>query len=352
MIALIDARSDSLTFTWPEVPGAKRYVLELKTTNGDDETAFKTLSSKLTQTQARKRNLSPDTDHFFRIAPVMDDNDNKGSWITHTGQPFRTLSPEDDKRAMEAPEVSIGGNKALAVRWKQQSAEAEYELQMRDNKGGQGWTTLASNLKGTEARKKNLLPETGGYQFRVRPTNAAADADAAAFSPPSSAVVAKGLSEALRQGWFPQLKTLLKKKPDGTSSVVPLEDALGGKEFILFYVSAQWCPPCRKYTPMLANWYNNPHNNHCCEIIFLSADHDEAAFTTYFNASHPWSAIDYESDESTRQSIMASLQIQGIPRLVVVNASTGAIIENNAVGKPLDVDSWRFPHKRKQQPMQ
>lgn len=344
MIVLIDARSDSLTITWPEVPGAQRYILELKhdgtCEDNSNDAKFQELSSKLRQTQARKKNLSPDRDHWFRVAPVMADNNEQGSWIVHK-EPFRTISLKDNQTAMEAPQVSVGGNKALVVRWKASAAAAtdnSYELQMRDNQGGKEWTTVASNLKGTEARKKNLVPDNTGYQFRVRSSDAS-------FSPPSLAVVARGLSEALRQRWFLQLNTLLKTNPDGTSSSVPLEDALGGKEFVLFYVSAHWCPPCRQYTPMLANWYHA--HKHSCEIVFVSADHDASSFRTYFDASHPWSAIDFDADEATRQTLMVALRVQGIPRLVVVNAATGAIVENNAVGTPLDVTVWRDSNKRK-----
>ena len=80
MIALIDARSDSLTVTWPAVAGAKRYILEIKTPDDDDE--FRELSSKLTQTQAKKKNLVPNKEYFFRVTPVMDD-ETSGGWTSH-----------------------------------------------------------------------------------------------------------------------------------------------------------------------------------------------------------------------------------------------------------------------------
>lgn len=325
-ITLLDARSDSLTVTWPVLPGAKRYVLELKTKTED----FRELSSKLTQSQAKKKNLTSGEPYFFRVAPVMGD-ETVGSWITHD-EAFRTISKQDDDASMEAPTTSIGGNQALTVKWKAPTATTSgYELQMRENKGGESWKSIAASLSGTEAKKKNLT-SSSGYQFRVRPA-----ASEACFSPPSEPAVARGLSEALRRRWFNTLQngTLLK---NGSNQPVPLADALGGKEFLLFYVSAHWCPPCRQFTPMLANWYKTI-GKAFVEIVFLSADHDENSFQSYFTASHPWMAIDYEDD--TREQLMATLKVSGIPRLVVINATTGNIVEDNAVGKPLDLNTWR-----------
>ena len=139
--------------------------------------------------------------------------------------------------------------------------------------------------------------------------------------------------------WFQTLEdgTLLKS---GTKEPVKLEDVLGGKEFVLLYVSAHWCPPCRQFTPMLANWYKTVQNQ--VEIVFLSADHDENGFQSYF-ASHPWAAVAYDDD--TREQLMATLKVSGIPRLVVLDGQTGKIVEDNAVGKPLDLNRWRTMRK-------
>lgn len=336
--------------TWPVVAGAKKYVLEMKTMSADDDDGgFRELSSKLTQPQAKKKNLEPGQLYSFRVAPVMGNDDNVekvvGSWITHDGEPFMTLSKTEGQKSMEAPTTSIGGNRALAIKWKQPelegtAASSGYELQMRENKGGEGWKTIAASLSGTEVKKKNLVSDHG-YQFRVRPVvSNNSESNSNSFSPPCEAMVAKGLSEALKQRWFNTLEgngTLLQS--GSTLTPVPLSDALGGKEFVLFYVSAHWCPPCRKFTPMLANWYKMPTVRPFVEVVFLSADHDQDGFESYFKASHPWMAIDFEDD--TRENLMAVLKVQGIPRLVVVDASTGNIVENNAVGKPLDLNQWR-----------
>ena len=42
-------------------------------------------------------------------------------------------------------------------------------------------------------------------------------------------------------------------KADGSS--VMADSALAGKDLVLYYFSAHWCPPCRQFTPMLKDWY-------------------------------------------------------------------------------------------------
>jgi thiol-disulfide isomerase/thioredoxin len=335
-ISLIDARADSLTVTWPAASGATtRYVLEYKTSSDDN---FQELSSKLTQTQAKKKNLTPDTSYYFRVAAVTGVNGSteQNEWITHN-EAFRTLATTEEAKSMPAPTTATGGSNALVVYWTKVNGAKGYELQMRENEGGHEWTTIAASLTGTEVKKKNLT-SSKGYQFRVQPIMTDMD-DARPFSPPSDPAVAKGLSPAMKR-WFETLddSTLLRS---GVSKPVPLEDALGGKEFVLLYASAHWCPPCRKFTPMLANWYKTVQSN--VEIVFLSADHDESGFQSYFG-THPWMAVDFEDD--TREQLMAAIKVSGIPRLVVIHAETGQIVEDNAVGKPFDMNRWRAAVKR------
>jgi nucleoredoxin len=42
-------------------------------------------------------------------------------------------------------------------------------------------------------------------------------------------------------------------KSDG--SFVSADSALEGKDLVLYYFSAHWCPPCRQFTPMLKDFY-------------------------------------------------------------------------------------------------
>ena len=54
--------------------------------------------------------------------------------------------------------------------------------------------------------------------------------------------------------------------------------------------SAHWCPPCRGFTPQLAEWYTEHAASLNMEIVFASTDNNEAEFDEYFGEM-PWVAF-------------------------------------------------------------
>jgi hypothetical protein len=46
-------------------------------------------------------------------------------------------------------------------------------------------------------------------------------------------------------------------------------------------VSAHWCGPCRKFTPLLSVCYEDQPDRSEVEVVFVSADHDEEGFNEY-----------------------------------------------------------------------
>ena len=370
-IVLIDASSDSLTVTWPHVKGAVRYVLEYRRNKAGYE--YKVLSDKLTKTQVRKKNLSGASGYYFRVGAITERNKPDAepkSWMTHA-LPFKLLGHHEFQ--MESPHVSpaVGSFQTLLVSWKRSSMKGcmfQYELQMREFKGGAPWTSIASNLGGTFVKKKNLT-STNGYQFRVRPIRMENPMTPMSpnpynitgrdrpFSPPSEPIVAKGFSAGL-QRWFEQLRstTLLKYKIDDAADQdyleqVPIAESLGGKEFVLLFVSSMTNTRCQDFTSKLLKFYNSLTSKppaeyedvgaqNPLEVVLVSVDTNEEDFQGQFG-EQPWLAIDFEED--ARKDILDRLSINvddsqtgeedddDVPRLVVLNGDTGSILVDNFV---------------------
>merc|ERR1712130_685283 len=106
---------------------------------------------------------------------------------------------------------------------------------------------------------------------------------------------------------------------------VDVAEQLSGKN-VLLYFSAHWCPPCRGFTPKLAEWYTADLKAKGLEIVFVSSDRDEDAFKEYFNEM-PWLALPY-SDREKKDTLSKKYKVQGIPSVVILDPS-GALITDD-----------------------
>lgn len=105
-------------------------------------------------------------------------------------------------------------------------------------------------------------------------------------------------------------KTFLSK--EGEISARPLLE----KNIICLYFSAYWCPPCRNFTPFLAEFYHEIKKNHSdFEIIFVSRDKDQNQFEKYYKTM-PWLAIPFRDPRIN--IFQQHFNIKGIPTLVVL----------------------------------
>merc|ERR1712223_93601 len=101
-------------------------------------------------------------------------------------------------------------------------------------------------------------------------------------------------------------------KSDGSS--VPADSALAGKDLVLYYFSAHWCPPCRQFTPMLKDFYEEVEG---LEIVFVSSDRSPEDMQSYMKESHgDWLAVEHNS--TVANGLKQKYGISGIPSLVVV----------------------------------
>jgi nucleoredoxin len=95
-------------------------------------------------------------------------------------------------------------------------------------------------------------------------------------------------------------------------------EALKGTEIVGLYFSAHWCPPCRRFTPLLAKRYEElKQAGHSFEIVFVSSDQSEAAFAEYWEEM-PWKALAY-SQTATKESLSKVFGVNGIPALILLD---------------------------------
>lgn len=112
-------------------------------------------------------------------------------------------------------------------------------------------------------------------------------------------------------------------------STKPVDEALAGKDIVLVYFSAHWCPPCRRFTPLLKNFYQDVSEKGV-ELIFVSSDRSKEDMLNYMKESHgDWYAFEHGS--KIGQKLSKTFRISGIPTLVALKTD-GTIIDRNARG--------------------
>ena len=102
-----------------------------------------------------------------------------------------------------------------------------------------------------------------------------------------------------------------------------------------FYYSAGWCGPCRKTTPVLAEWYRKTKAAHPeFELIFVSGDKSDITFAEYMRKNAmPWPAVRYSD---ARDPAINQFAGKSIPWLAVVSRSGAALTKNAAGGASTD----------------
>ncbi|HJX97849.1 MAG TPA: thioredoxin-like domain-containing protein [Chthoniobacterales bacterium] len=111
------------------------------------------------------------------------------------------------------------------------------------------------------------------------------------------------------------------------------ETALENKKLIAFYFSAEWCGPCRKFTPQLVDYYKRVAPEHPeFEIVFYSSDRSQYAMEKYMlDESMPWLAIDFAKLKD--KEVLKKNAGNGIPSLVLVDSMGNIISSSYADGK-------------------
>jgi len=112
------------------------------------------------------------------------------------------------------------------------------------------------------------------------------------------------------------------------------------------YFSAHWCPPCRKFTPQLAEAYS-AHKAYVLanslaesntigeiEVIFISLDSVKSEFDSYRN-NMPWLTVPFENLHKlqVKDTLSQKFSVRGIPALIVLDGSSGKVVTKNGRGE-------------------
>ncbi|CAD8136002.1 unnamed protein product [Paramecium pentaurelia] len=106
------------------------------------------------------------------------------------------------------------------------------------------------------------------------------------------------LSENLQEG------NEIKPKPDFSKY-----------QFWGLYFSASWCPPCRQFTGMLKNFYDEIRKSKTFEIVLVTHDENERDFMKYYQKM-PWLAIPW-SEKMAISYLTRICKPQTIPHLCI-----------------------------------
>jgi len=103
-------------------------------------------------------------------------------------------------------------------------------------------------------------------------------------------------------------------KLDG-SRLKRTSDATHPEKYYVFYYTASWCPPCRKFTPSLVDWYEKNKNENF-ELVLITSDRSEQAMEEYAEKNKmPWPQL--EMKDSKRFKDKFDHGVRGIPSLIV-----------------------------------
>jgi len=137
-------------------------------------------------------------------------------------------------------------------------------------------------------------------------------------------------------------KDLLGDKLCKGTEEIDVDTAFEGAKAVALYFSAHWCPPCRGFTPKLAEFYNSNLKEKGLEVVFISSDQDEDQFKEYY-AEQPWLALPYSARDK-KAALSKKYKVEGIPSLVIINPADGSVITKDGRSAVMkDPTGEKFP---------
>lgn len=103
-------------------------------------------------------------------------------------------------------------------------------------------------------------------------------------------------------------------------------------KLVAIYCSMHRCPPCRVFTPLLTEVYNEANEDeHVLDIIFMSGDKTDEEFKEYY-AEMPWLAFP-RGNKELQNRVAKTYEVKGVPRLIMLRASDGHCLSKNCNDK-------------------
>jgi nucleoredoxin len=139
------------------------------------------------------------------------------------------------------------------------------------------------------------------------------------------ATAAAALAAAPAAGLADYLADRLVVAREGALVAAP-KDALAGRKYLAFYFSAEWCAPCKQFTPKLVAFYDAlGAKRREIEFVFISSDRSEAEMQRYIaHTGFTFPALAWAQIKTSRR--VTNYGGAGIPCLVVVDAASGKVL--------------------------
>ncbi|CAK4082330.1 unnamed protein product [Aphanomyces euteiches] len=116
-----------------------------------------------------------------------------------------------------------------------------------------------------------------------------------------------------------------------TKGLAPTDEALSGKKVIALYFAGYWCPPCRRFTPIVSRMHEDIVEEHSdIEFVFISYDRDHTQFDDYWGDYMTFPALPYEARDK-KTELGKRFNITSIPTLIFLDADTKKIITTSGV---------------------
>lgn len=218
-----DAGTTELVVRWAEVPTAVRYELQFRPVgDADANDEWTTVSAALTSCAARKRGLPSGSGFEWRVRAR-----DAVEWLewSAASEPMHTLGEDATKPG--APSVRTAGGMDVVMEWPSVPNAERYELQWLDPGADEHWLTTSAKLKGTQVRKKGLVPGHA-YEARLR---ALVDGRWGPFSAPSAPLSVATLADCWPRNMGPVLT-------NAAGQTIPTQVLAGG--IVVLFAAASW----------------------------------------------------------------------------------------------------------------